>query len=46
LTVEVIDGAWKITELDVLQEERIPTTPAPGTAALPAGGAVQAGAAR
>jgi hypothetical protein len=46
LMVEVIDGAWKITELDVLQEERLPTTPAPGTAALPTGGATQAGVAR
>jgi len=46
LKVEVIDGAWKITELDVLQEERLPTTPAPGTAALPAGGTAQAGVAR
>jgi hypothetical protein len=46
LKVEVIDGAWKITELDVLQEERLPTTPAPGTAAGPAGGAAPAGGAR
>ena len=46
LKVEVIDGAWKITELDVLQEERLPTTPAPGTAALPAEGATQGGEAR
>ena len=46
LTVEVIDGAWKITELDVLQEERLPTTPSPGTSASPAVGAAQAGETR
>ena len=46
LTVEVIDGAWRITELDVLQEERLPTTSSPATAANPAGGAAQAGEAR
>ena len=46
LTVEVIDGAWKITELDVLQEERLPTTPSPGTSANPAVGAAQAGETR
>jgi hypothetical protein len=46
LQVEVVDGAWKITRLDVLQEERLPTTPAPGTAADPAGGTAPAGDAR
>jgi len=46
LTVEVIDGAWRITELDVLQEERLPTTSSPAAAANPAGGAAQAGEAR
>ena len=46
LTVEVIDGAWKITELDVLQEERLPTTPSPGMAPNPAVGAARTGEAR
>jgi hypothetical protein len=40
LTVQVIDGAWRITDLEVLQEERLPTQsyPGAGTAAPPAGG--------
>lgn len=38
MTVEVIDGAWKITELDVLQEERVPTGAAPD-GAVPTGAA-------
>ncbi len=46
LQVEVVDGAWKITQLDVLQEERLPTTPAPATVADPAGGTAPAGDAR
>ncbi len=29
LTVQVIDGAWRISDLEVLQEERLLTTPAP-----------------
>ena len=29
LTVQVIDGAWRITDLEVLQEERLLTTPDP-----------------
>jgi len=46
LQVEVVDGAWKITQLDVLQEERLPTTPTPGTVADPAAGTAPAGDAR
>jgi hypothetical protein len=38
LTVQVIDGAWRITDLEVLQEERLPTTSYPGGGAPPAGG--------
>jgi hypothetical protein len=40
LTVQVIDGAWRITDLEVLQEERLPATsnPGPGTTVPPAGG--------
>ncbi|MBT8462726.1 MAG: hypothetical protein KJO44_09430, partial [Gemmatimonadetes bacterium] len=40
LTVRVIDGAWRITDLEVLQEERLPSPsyPGSGTAVPPAGG--------
>jgi hypothetical protein len=40
LTVQVIDGAWRITDLEVLQEERLPAPyyPGSGTAVPPAGG--------
>jgi len=40
LTVRVIDGAWRITDLEVIQEERLPASPYPGggTAVPPAGG--------
>jgi hypothetical protein len=40
LTVRVIDGAWRITDLEVLQEERLPAPsyPGSGTAVPPAGG--------
>jgi len=30
ITVRVIDGAWRITELEVLSEERLPVPPTPG----------------
>jgi hypothetical protein len=43
LQVEVVDGAWKITRLDVLQEERLPTASTPGTAASPASGTARSG---
>lgn len=46
LQVEVVDGAWKITQLDVLQEERLPTIPAPGTVADSAGGTAPPGEVR
>jgi len=46
LQVEVVDGAWKITQLDVFQEERLPTTTSPGSAPNPAVGAGPTGEAR
>lgn len=46
LQVEVVDGAWKITQLDVLQEERLPTILAPGTVADSAGGTAPPGEVR
>jgi hypothetical protein len=33
LTVRDIDGAWRITNLEVLQEERLPAQPYPGSGA-------------
>ena len=30
LTVEALDGAWKITDLEVLEEQRVDPTPGPG----------------
>ncbi len=40
LTVQVIDGAWRITDLEVIQEERLPAPSysGVGTAVPPAGG--------
>jgi len=40
LTVRVIDGAWRITDLEVLQEERLPAASYQGSANVvpPAGG--------
>ncbi len=40
LTVQVVDGAWRITELVVLQEERLPAPsyPGSGSSVPPAGG--------
>ena len=40
MTVQVIDGAWRITDLEVLQEERLPAPsyPGSGTSVPPAGG--------
>jgi len=38
LTVRVIDGAWRITDLEVIQEERLPTTSYPGGGAPPPAG--------
>jgi hypothetical protein len=40
LTVRVVDGVWKITELAVLTEERLPTsaTPGAGSTTPPGGG--------